>query len=203
MLKLFLVLISTVLSSQAVYAQPKILIIGDSLTAGYGVPIDQSYPSILQELLKSSGHPKAIVVNAGTTGATTAFGLRTLEFQLKQGQNFDLIIYALGSNDALRGLDPKKTKDNIDKVLATALAQKHKVILAGLKAPPNYGDKFAKEFEAIFPELAAKHKIALMPFFLEGVAGNPALNLPDGIHPNGKGYQLVAKNVFETVKKHL
>ncbi|MGE0172151.1 MAG: arylesterase [Oligoflexales bacterium] len=202
MLKLIL-LFSMLLSTGLASANPRIVVIGDSLTAGHGVSLEHSFPSVLQKILRSSGYPKAVVVNAGTTGATTAFGLSTLEFQLKQGTPIDLLVYALGSNDALRGLDVKATKANIDKVLEAAQAKKLKIVLAGLLAPPNYGKDYSEKFQAIFPELASKHKIPLIKFLLDGVAGNPALNLPDGIHPNDKGYQVVAKNVFETVKKSL
>lgn len=201
MLKFFglLLLLGNLSGAQVAFSKPRILVVGDSLTEGYNVPPQSSYPALLQAKLRSGGFAQATVVNAGTSGATSAFGVRTLKFQLKH-QVPDFLILALGANDGLRGVAVHETKKNLSEAISLAQSKGVKVILAGMLAPPNYGRKFPQEFRDIFPELAKKHKVKLIPFLLDGVAGEPELNLADGIHPNEKGYQIVAENVYKVVK---
>lgn len=170
-----------------------IVILGDSLTAGLGVAPDEAYPARLQARLTREGYPYR-VVNAGVSGDTTAGGLRRLPWLLRQRP--EIAIVALGANDGLRGLDLSATRRNLEEAIALAQGAGVRVVLAGMKLPPNYGPAYTREFEALFPQLADAHEIALIPFLLEGVAARPELNLADGIHPNARGYQRVADNVL-------
>jgi acyl-CoA thioesterase-1 len=183
-------------------AKPVILSVGDSLTFGLGVPADKTWPALLEAKLKADGYPGVKVINAGSSGATTAFGISTLKFHLKRGKP-DLIIYALGANDGLRGIDPATTHKNLSTALEMIQAQGIKVLLLGMKAPPNYGEKFPKDFESSFIKVKDKYKPAFVPFFLEGVAGKPEFNQADGIHPNEKGYEQVLALIYPKVKELL
>lgn len=183
-------------------AKPVILSVGDSLTFGLGVPADKTWPALLEARLKTDGYPGVKVINAGSSGATTAFGVSTLKFHLKRGKP-DLIIYALGANDGLRGIDPATTEKNLSTAMELIQAQGVKVLLLGMKAPPNYGEKFPKDFESSFVKVKDKYKPAFVPFFLEGVAGKPELNQADGIHPNEKGYEQVLSLIYPKVKELL
>jgi acyl-CoA thioesterase-1 len=196
---IFLFLLGALPSAQA-YSQ-RILLIGDSLTAGYGVERDAAYPSLLEKRLKKE-RKDLIIVNAGTSGATSAFALKMFNFHTAR-QTPEYLVLALGANDALRGLDIKTTKKNLATVIELAQTKKIKVVLVGLKAPPNYGTTYFKQFEKIFPELAQTYAIPLVPFLLEGVAGEKEYNQPDGIHPNEKGHQIMADHVYQVLKKVL
>ncbi|MDQ3235421.1 MAG: arylesterase [Pseudobdellovibrionaceae bacterium] len=183
-------------------AKPVILSVGDSLTFGLGVPVDKTWPALLENKLKAEGHPGVKVINAGSSGATTAFGLSTLKFHLKRGKP-DLIIYALGANDGLRGIEPATTHKNLSAAMDMIQAQGIKVLLLGMKAPPNYGEKFPKDFESSFTKVKDKYKPSFVPFFLEGIAGKPELTQADGIHPNEKGYEQVLSLIYPKVKELL
>jgi acyl-CoA thioesterase-1 len=183
-------------------AKPVILSVGDSLTFGLGVPADKTWPALLEAKLKADGHPGVKVINAGSSGATTAFGVSTLKFHLKRGKP-DLIIYALGANDGLRGIDPATTQKNLSTAMELIQAQGVKVLLLGMKAPPNYGEKFPKDFESSFVKVKEKYKPAFVPFLLEGVAGKVELNQADGIHPNEKGYEQILSLIYPKVKELL
>lgn len=183
-------------------AKPVILSVGDSLTFGLGVPADKTWPALLEAKLKADGYPGVKVINAGSSGATTAFGVSTLKFHLKRGKP-DLIIYALGANDGLRGIDPATTQKNLSTAMELIQAQGVKVLLLGMKAPPNYGEKFPKDFESSFINVKDKFKPAFVPFFLEGVAGKAELNQADGIHPNERGYEQVLSLIYPKVKELL
>lgn len=183
-------------------AKPVILSIGDSLTFGLGVPEDKTWPQLLQNTLQADGMKDAKVINAGSSGATTAFGLTAVRFQLKHNQP-DLILYALGANDGLRAISTDTTYRNISQTIEVIQRAKVKVILLGMKAPPNYGEKFPKDFEKIFARVAAEKKIPFIPFFLDGVAGEPKLNQPDGIHPNEKGYEVITGRMYPIIKGQL
>jgi acyl-CoA thioesterase-1 len=161
-----------------------ILCLGDSLTEGYGLAPEHAYPSVLERRLRISG-------------STSASAVSRLEWQLRAGP--DVLILALGGNDGLRGLDLAATRRNLSAAIELAKGRGVRVILAGMKLPPNYGPAYTGDFERLFPELAAEHEVALIPFLLEGVAARPGLNLPDGIHPNAEGYERVAENVFEVL----
>jgi acyl-CoA thioesterase-1 len=183
-------------------AKPVILSVGDSLTFGLGVPPEKTWPALLEAKLKADGYPNVKVINAGSSGATTAFGISTLKFHLKRGKP-DLIIYALGANDGLRGIDPNTTHKNLSAAMEMIQAQGIKVLLLGMRAPPNYGEKFPKDFESSFTKVKDKYKPAFVPFFLDGVAGKPEFNQPDGIHPNEKGYEQVLNLIYPKVKELL
>ena len=178
-------------------AEPLVLCLGDSLTEGYGVAPEQSYPSLLERRLRQSGHAAARVVNAGIAGSTTASAVSRLRWQLKAKP--EVVILALGGNDGLRGLQIEETRKNLGEAIALARSRDVRVVLAGMKLPPNYGLDYTRRFEALFPALAEKHHVALIPFLLEGVAAKPELNLPDGIHPNAAGYEIVVENVLDTL----
>jgi acyl-CoA thioesterase-1 len=174
----------------------RILALGDSLTEGYGVPLNDAYPARLQELLRKrfSTLPRSIeVVNAGIGGSTSASGFQRLRWHLRARP--DLVLLALGANDMLRGLPPESTEENLRKTLELAAENHVPVILAGMKVPPNYGKDYQRRFEAIYPQLAREFRLRLIPFLLEGVAGVRDLNLEDGIHPNEKGQEKIARLV--------
>jgi acyl-CoA thioesterase-1 len=177
--------------------RPRIVAFGDSLTAGLGVAADEAYPARLQRRLDEHGlHYR--VINAGVSGDTTAGGLRRVDWVLKSRP--DLVILELGANDGLRGLDLQETKANLERIIRRCQAASVRVVLAGMKLPPNYGIEYTKGFEAIFPALAKQYRVTLIPFFLDGVAGSASLNQADGIHPTSEGYRIIADKVLETVK---
>jgi acyl-CoA thioesterase-1 len=178
-------------------AQPlKILALGDSLTAGYGLPDDQGFTAQLGRALKDSG-VNAEVINGGVSGDTAAGGLARLDWVLSG--NPTVVIVELGGNDALRGLDPAATKASLDTIL-TRLQQQHRaILLAGMLAPPNMGADYATAFNAIYPDLAHKHNVTLYPFFLDGVAGNPSLVQPDGIHPTADGVAIIVQRILPSL----
>ena len=173
---------------------PVVVCLGDSLTEGYGVAPEESYPSLLERRLHESGHPGARVINAGQSGSTSASAASRLRWQLRAAP--DVLILALGANDGLRGLDLAATRRNLDEAIRVAQQAGVRVVLAGMQLPPNYGPDYTRDFRSLFPELARTHGIALIPFLLEGVAAHADLNLADGIHPNARGYELVTDNVL-------
>lgn len=184
-------------SAQAPAARPaRIAMLGDSLTAGYGLQADQSLPAQLERALRAAGRP-VTVANHGVSGDTTAGGLARLEWML--GDRPDIVIVALGANDALRGLDPAEPERNLDSIVATLKQRGVAVLLAGMFAPRNFGEEYVRAFDSIHPRLASKHGVALYPFLLDGVAQNPALNLPDGIHPNAAGVRTIVERFLPTV----
>jgi acyl-CoA thioesterase I len=179
---------------------PRILAFGDSLTAGLGLNPDAAFPARLEAVLQSDGID-ARVINGGVSGETTAGGVARLDWAL--GDHPDLVILELGANDALRGIDPKLAYANLDKILARLTASGAKVLLTGMLAPPNWGRDYQQEFAAIFPTLADKYQVPLYPFFLDGVATDPSLNQPDGLHPNAQGAALIAAKVAPYVERLL
>jgi acyl-CoA thioesterase I len=181
-------------------ALPRIVFLGDSITAGLGLPPDQSYPALIGRKLKTRGLAYA-VVNAGVSGDTSAAGLRRIDWSLDG--DVRLLIVALGGNDGLRGLPPSELKKNLAAVLDRARASQVSVILAGMEAPPNNGPDYTKAFRSVYSELAAEYKVPLIPFLLQGVAGDPALNQPDGIHPNARGSEIVADLVWKELEPAL
>ena len=161
-------------------ALPRIVALGDSLTAGLGLDPDQAYPAQLQQRLNSKGLPYQ-VVNAGVSGDTSAGGLRRLDWALEG--DVRVLIVALGGNDALRGLPPEELKRNLAQIIERAQARGISVVLAGMEAPPNYGRSYVVSFHQVYPALAKQYHVAFVPFLLQGVAGDTRLNQPDGIHP--------------------
>lgn len=173
---------------------------GDSLTAGYGVQTKESFAAQLQMALQAKGH-KVEIVNAGVSGDTTAGGLERLDWSLQPKP--DGVILELGANDALRGIDPKETRANLDKMLAILKSKDVDVLLAGMKSPSNWGPEYAKEFDAIYPDLAAKYHVALYPFFLDGVALDRAFVQSDGLHPTAKGVEEIVKRMTPDLEAFL
>lgn len=176
----------------------RIAMLGDSLTAGFGLAPDQALPARLEAALKAAGRDVA-VANHGVSGDTSAGGLARLDWTL--GDKPALVIVALGANDALRGLDPDETEKNLDAIVARTKAAGAAVLLCGMKAPRNYGADYVAKFDGLYERLAQKHGVALMPFLLEGVAMTPALNQPDGIHPNAKGVDAIVTQLAPVVEK--
>ncbi len=177
--------------------RPRIVILGDSLTAGLGVDPSQSFPALLQKRLDAAGH-RYEVVNAGVSGDTSAGGLRRLEWSIEGSTR--ILVIALGGNDGLRGLPAGDTRRNVDKIITRAQQRGIIVVLAGMEAPPNYGAAYTAEFRQVFRDLAKAHDVAFIPFLLEGVAGIPAMNQPDGIHPNPEGARVVERLVWSAIE---
>jgi acyl-CoA thioesterase-1 len=178
-------------------ADPVVVCLGDSLTEGHGVDPEQSWPSLLEARLRERGHPGVRVVNAGISGSTSASAVSRLRWLLASDP--DVVILALGGNDGLRGVALESTEANLEQAILLAKSRGVRVVLAGMKIPPNYGPDYARRFEGMYPALASRHGVALIPFLLEGVAAQPDKNLPDGIHPNASGYRIVVDNVLETL----
>lgn len=176
---------------------PVILAFGDSLTAGFGLPEDKGFPAQLEAALKQAGHAGVRVINGGVSGDTSAGGLARLDWLMGDGPN--LVILELGANDGLRGLDPAATRANLDALIVRIRDSGAHVLLTGMKAPPNLGEEYGAAFESLYRELAEEHGAAFYPFFLEGVAGNPALNQEDGIHPTAEGIAVIVKNILPVV----
>ena len=192
-----LALLLVVSARDAIGGQGVIVALGDSLTAGLGVAPDETYPARLQQMLDLDGYNYR-VVNAGASGDTTAGGRRRLAWALKQRP--DVMIVALGANDGLRGQPASATRENLTAILDTLQSQHIGVLLAGMRVPPNYGREFSRDFQAVFTALGKRPGIAFMPFLLEGVAANPRLNQPDGIHPTAEGYKVIAKHMYVYLK---
>ena len=176
---------------------PLVLDFGDSLTAGYGLPAKEAFPARLGAWLRTRG-VAARVIDAGVSGDTTTDGLARLDWALADRP--DLVILALGANDALRGIDPATVRTNLDKMLQKIKAAGAKVLILGMRAPPNWGEAYDRAFDRIFPELAQAHQSALYPFFLEGVAMKPDLNQPDGLHPNARGVGVLVERIGPVVE---
>lgn len=196
---LALLLTAALPRSVAAEAKPlTILAFGDSLVAGFGLASRDGFTAKLEAALKVKG-VDARVVNAGLSGDTSAGGLARLDWALEPKPDFAIV--ELGANDGLRGLDPAQTRANLDAILTKLKAKGVPVLFAGMYAPPNMGPDYAKPFNALYPELAAKHGVAFYPFFLDGVAANAALNQPDGIHPNAKGVDIIIERILPHVVK--
>jgi acyl-CoA thioesterase-1 len=176
-----------------------LVVLGDSLAAGYGVEPAEAFPALLQAEIEQAQLPFK-VVNAGVSGDTTAGGLRRLSWLLRRP--VDVLLMELGGNDGLRGLPPAATRSNLVAMIETVRARYPEVrlVLAGLQMPPNLGDDYTREFRAVFPAVAREQKVVLIPYLLEGVGGRPELNLPDLIHPTAGGHRLVASNVWRILK---
>lgn len=172
---------------------PRIVAFGDSLTAGFGVSSEESYPSHLQRLLDKAGY-RYKVINAGVSGETTAGGLRRLPWVLKSHPK--IVILELGANDGLRGHPLKETYANLEQIVQGLQQADVQVVLAGMKMPPNYGLDYTTEFESMYEQLARQYRVTLVPFFLDGVAAQPEFNQADGLHPTGEGYQIIVQNMM-------
>jgi acyl-CoA thioesterase I len=167
--------------------------LGDSLTAGLGVAADEAYPARLEARLAREGYAYRMV-NAGVSGDTTAGGLRRVDWVLRAKP--EIVIVALGANDGLRAQNPQATRDNLAAIVKRLQAAGARVLLAGMRLPPNYGAEYTQAFQAVFPEVARGAGVAFMPFLLDGVAADPRLNQPDGIHPTAAGHQVIADHLW-------
>jgi acyl-CoA thioesterase-1 len=197
---LFVFLMITACSA-ANAATPTILVFGDSLSAAYGIPREQGWVNLLQQRLQKQAS-KIQVVNASISGETTAGGLSRIETALKEHQP-QLVIIELGANDGLQGLSLVSMQANLTTMITISQKYKANVMLAGMMIPPNYGMPYTQEFKESYVRLAKQYKLALVPFLLEGVAGNPALSIEDGLHPNVKGQPIVLENVWKVLEPTL
>ena len=178
----------------------RLVALGDSLTAGFGLPAESSFPALLQRELVAKG--KAVTVaNAGVSGDTAEAGLARLDWSVPNDTQG--VILELGANDALRGLDPKRCEATLDQIITTLKARDIAVLLCGMKAPRNLGTEYVEAFDAIYPRLSAKYGLILYPFFLDGVAGEQALTLPDKLHPNAEGVRVIIGKMLPVVETFL
>ena len=181
--------------------KPKIVAFGDSLTAGFGLSEKESYPYLLQKRLDKDGFNYE-VVNAGVSGETSLGGLERIDWVLEQ-KNVEVLILELGANDLLRGLSVEKMKDNLERIITRSKEKGVRVLFCGMLAPPNMGTKYQREYVNVFPELAIKHDLDFVPFFLDNVAMQKDLNQADGIHPNAKGTVIMMENIYKELKPML
>jgi acyl-CoA thioesterase-1 len=178
----------------------KMVVLGDSLTAGYGLPAPAAFPAQLQKALKTNGM-EVEMINAGVSGDTSSGGRDRLGWSVPEGT--EAVIVELGANDALRGTDPQVTRAALSDIVAWLKARKIAVLLCGMVAPPNYGSDYSARFNAIYPELSKSFGVPLYPFFLEGVAANAKLTQADGLHPTTEGVAVIVKNILPTVEAFL
>ncbi len=176
----------------------KIVVLGDSLSAGYGLEVQDAFPSKLQAALKAKGYATEMI-NAGVSGDTATGGLERFDWSVPS--DADAVILELGANDALRGVNPDVTKAALDQILSKLDARKLPVLLAGMKSPPNMGSDYVAQFDAMYPELAKQHGAIFYPFFLDGVAADDKLNQRDGMHPNPQGVDAIVKNILPKVEE--
>ena len=177
-------------------AEKRLLVLGDSLTAGYGLPSAQAFPVKLEAALRAKG-VAVTVINAGVSGDTTAGGLARLDWSLADKPTH--VIVELGANDMLRGLDPAQARRNLDQIMTRLRAEKLPVLIAGMLASRTLGAAYQAEFDGMYPALAKQHGAALYPFFLDGVATDPALNQNDGLHPNARGVDVIVERILPSV----
>jgi acyl-CoA thioesterase I len=178
-------------------SKPRIVVLGDSLTAGLGLPVEQAFPSALQERLDDRGYTFE-VVNAGVSGDTSAGGLRRLDWAL--GGDVKVLIVALGGNDGLRGVPTSEMKHNLQTIVSRTQDRRIKVLLVGIEAPPNFGERYTSDFRQAFRDVAREAGVPFVPFLLEGVAGIPALNQADGIHPTAEGARIMANTIWPALE---
>ena len=181
----------------AARSETVIIVMGDSITAGLGVRLEEAYPALLEARLRAEGHAVR-VVNSGVSGETTAGGLRRADFIARQ--KGDIVIVALGGNDALRGIEPVAAAAQLESIISILAQSGARVVLAGMYAPRNLGSEYVGSFDAMYPALAEKYALPLIPFLLEGVALDPVLNQPDGIHPTPAGQRIIMEqNIYPVI----
>jgi acyl-CoA thioesterase-1 len=195
-----LVYLTVISCANAAERQPLVIFLGDSLTAGRGLPADAAFPALVAEMSRQKGRPIS-VVNAGVSGDTTTGGLDRVGWLLEQKP--DVLVVGLGVNDAFRGQPVDRIETNLRAIVSKAKATGVRVVLLGMRVPTNYGPEYTEAFAAIYPRLAKKERVDLMPFLLDGVGGHPDLNLEDGIHPNQEGQRIVAAHVLPYVEHAL
>ena len=193
-------LITTVLlfSSLCFAQQKKLVVLGDSLTEGYGVAQNAAFPALLEQKLHAAGKKEWTVVNAGVSGSTTASAAGRMKWLLKD--KVDVVLLILGGNDGLRGLKVAESEKHLADAIEYAQTKKVQVILGGIYMPPNYGKDYTQQFKKMYQDLAARYKVKLIPFILDKVGGNPQYILADGIHPNEAGHQIIADNIFKALQ---
>lgn len=199
---LFLINMEIFASNTSLNSDSKtILFLGDSLTEGLGVRKEEAFPSLVEKMIQSELKKDITVINGGVSGSTTSDGLSRLKWYLRKKPY--IVFLALGANDGLRGLNLEKSQKNLEEIIRFAQKSNAKVLLAGMLIPPNYGVDYSERFKNMYEDLKEKYNLVSMPFLLEGVAGEKELNQKDGIHPNAKGYKIIAQNVFEFIKEEL
>lgn len=199
MVRIFLVIATLLLSIQVVFAKPvTLLALGDSLTSGLGLEASEAFPAKLEAALKSR-YPDLKIINGGVSGDTAADGLARLDWVLTD--EVGGLIVELGANDALRGLDVSQTETALNGIMVKAQLRKLPVLILGMKAPPNMGPEYVAKFDGLYPQLAEKYQALLYPFYLDGVAANGGLNQSDGIHPNGRGVDVIVSKVMPSVEE--
>ncbi len=188
-------------SSLRAQSQPIHLVaLGDSLTAGYGLPQEAAFPVVLERALKAKGH-NVEIANAGVSGDTSSGGLDRLDWSVPDGT--DGVILELGANDMLRGLDPAIPRKAVETIVERLKSRNIPVLLVGMYASRNLGPDYARKFDSLYPDIAKKHDLVLYPFFLDGVAGERSLNQPDGLHPTAKGVEIIVERILPTVETFL
>ncbi|TVQ13830.1 MAG: arylesterase [Balneolaceae bacterium] len=199
MILLFLLLLAFAGQNRPDNGPVNILFFGDSITAGYGIDQDQAFPAIIQMKIDSLNW-NARAINAGLSGETSSGGLRRVDWLLRQ--RIDVMVLELGGNDGLRGIDLNLTRSNLQQIIdkTRSAYPDVEIVIAGMQVPPNLGQHYTDQFRALFPDLAEKNNLKLIPFILEDVAGIPELNLPDGIHPSPEGHQIMAETVWKFIR---
>ncbi len=197
---MFVLMFLPIQAANAACEGKKLVVLGDSLVAGYGLPPGAAFPEQLALELEKSGLSIS-VTNAGVSGDTTSGGLSRLDWSV--GDDADVVILELGANDALRGIPVEVTRENLEAMVTKLKDKGAEVILAGMLAPPNMGSRYGEAFNAIYPDLAEAYDVALYPFFLDGVAAEPSLNQDDGIHPNSQGITIMVERFFPLIRQVL
>lgn len=191
-------ILTLLLSHGFLVANTKILFLGDSLTEGYGIEKQAAYPTQLQKIIEKDTGIRVEIINGGVNGSTTASGISRIKWYKRA--NPDIVILALGANDGLRGIPIQETEKNLQQIIDHLRKWGCRIVICGMKMPPNYGESYRKPYESLFPKLAENNNTLLVPFLLEGVAGEKTMNLPDGIHPNEEGHQFIASNIYKVIK---
>jgi acyl-CoA thioesterase I len=196
----FAAVIATLPAARAQGQPIRLVALGDSLSAGYNLPQEAAFPTVLERALKAKGY-KVEVANAGVSGDTSSGGLDRLDWSVPDGT--DGVILELGANDMLRGLDPVGTRKNLETIVERLKSRNIPVLLAGMVASRNLGPAYVQKFDSIYPDIAKTHDLVLYPFFLDGVAGDRSLNLPDGLHPTAKGVEIIVERILPSVESFL
>ena len=195
------ILLTLFLLNLQILSANTILFLGDSLTEGLGVTKENAFPKLVETLIQKELKKSITVINGGVSGSTSSDGLARLKWYLKKKPY--IVFLALGTNDGLRGLNLKQSQKNLEEIVEYTQKFKAKVLLAGMRIPPNYGPEYVEDFEKIYQELKNKYNLKTMPFLLDGVAGVQKMNQRDGIHPNEEGHKIIAKKVFMFLKEEL
>ncbi|MEK2643993.1 arylesterase [Bdellovibrio sp. BCCA] len=197
----FLFSLLIIFSCSFSFAQKKLIVLGDSLTEGFGVAKEAAYPAVLEKKLHEAGKKEWTVINSGVSGSTTASAVTRMKWLYKSKP--DAVLLVLGANDGLRGLKIEDSEKHLAEAIEYSQKQNVRVILGGLYMPPNYGAAYTGKFKKMYESLSKKYKLTFIPFVLDKVGGNPKYNLADGIHPNEEGHKIIADNIFQVLKGEL